>query len=202
MTDNSDGHEVHEVRPYGNLGGSFYLDKRTYRFYRAYTAVATTILLVVGAWLLSHDDLPRDTWPSVWVAIAIVAYGQYRIVNSGRREIANAKPQRPQRGYSALRFWPVLITGCFLLAFTSLSLWADITRNHEVHAYEFDLLLVAAIGFWAASMERRRKSAKDNIRRRSQIAARKPGATSRENSAMFSSARVSGMLPKVKRPIR
>lgn len=82
---NDDKNVLHPIKPYGELGGWFYLDDRTFRLYHRYTWVATALGIVIAAWLFTHPRLPRDTWPSFWVAILLVAYGQYRIVRSGRK---------------------------------------------------------------------------------------------------------------------
>jgi len=150
MSDNQN--ELHPIRPYGDLGGWFYLDDRTFRLYRVYTWAATILGVVISAWLFTHPQVPRDTWPSFWAAILITAYGQYRIVRRGRKSWEKQEQPRGKktRSYSIVRFCIAQIAGWFLIIFDVLSIWADITRNHEVHAYQFILAFLGIAVIWTS----------------------------------------------------
>ncbi|HWE74620.1 MAG TPA: hypothetical protein VG328_15775 [Stellaceae bacterium] len=139
------------VKPYGDLGGWFFLNRKTYRLYRVYTLTITLVGFVLGNWLLFNPTRPADAWPSFWVLFALALYIQYRIVKTGRRRPAHPEQSTKTTRYRAISLWLSQIAGWFLLALAALAIWRDISTRGEVHVYEFTLLLVGlasiVIGF-------------------------------------------------------
>ena len=147
------------IKPYGDLGGVFLLDRKSYRIYRIYTVTVAAVAFLIGNWLLLSPTPPADAWPSFWALLALGFYIHYRIVRSGRRQwIDPETPRNKSSGYSIVVFWLQQVAGWFLLIFASYAIWISLSRRGEVHVYEFTLLAIGAASIVGAFASRNRRA--------------------------------------------
>lgn len=151
--------EYRAVRPYGDWGGVFVLNRKIYRLYRIYKAALFAVMLIAGNWLLLYRARPAYAWPLFWVLVALAFYIQHRIVSSGKSRAANWQGSSDNAsGYSVVGFWLAQIGGWFLIAFASLAIAGDFIFRGEIHAYEFPLLLIGAASVVGTFASRKRKA--------------------------------------------
>ena len=149
------------VRPYGDLAGWFIVDRPTYQLYRAYSFLVIIIAFVAGEWLLMHPIYASDYgWLIYFTLLPAALYGQFRIVNLGRRTLELSSSEltalRARHVGSVISFWLLLVGAGLLIALGAFSLWVDITRLGEIYGWEWVLLVVPSAAIYLSITMRRR----------------------------------------------
>ena len=152
-----DEQDYRAIKPYGDWGGVFVVNRKTYRIYRVYNAAFIAAALVAGNWILLDRTRPAYAWPLFWALCALAFYIKHRIVSSGKRGWANAQAPGNQSS-RIVGFWLAQIAGWFLIAFAALAIWRDIALRGEIHIYEFPLLAIGAASIAAAFASRNRRA--------------------------------------------